>query len=59
MLDYEGVSDVHFFCIGGKNIMLDCGMHMGFSDDRRFPDFTYIAQGDYHCHIDGPLDVLR
>lgn len=29
--------------IGGKNIMLDCGMHMGFSDDRRFPDFTYIT----------------
>ena len=29
--------------IGGKNIMLDCGMHMGFSDDRRFPDFSYIT----------------
>ncbi|XP_069097174.1 integrator complex subunit 11 [Pleurodeles waltl] len=28
--------------IGGKNIMLDCGMHMGFNDDRRFPDFSYI-----------------
>lgn len=28
--------------IGGRNIMLDCGMHMGFNDDRRFPDFTYI-----------------
>jgi len=49
--------------IGGKNIMLDCGMHMGFSDDRRFPDFTYIAQDepltDYldcviisHFHLD-------
>jgi len=43
--------------------MLDCGMHMGFSDDRRFPDFTYIAQDepltDYldcviisHFHLD-------
>jgi integrator complex subunit 11 len=30
---------------GGKNIMLDCGMHMGFSDDRRFPDFSYITTG--------------
>ncbi|XP_063292382.1 integrator complex subunit 11 [Pelobates fuscus] len=30
--------------IRGKNIMLDCGMHMGFNDDRRFPDFTYITQ---------------
>lgn len=32
--------------IGGKNIMLDCGMHMGYSDDRRFPDFTYITQDE-------------
>ena len=31
--------------IGGKNIMLDCGMHMGFNDDRRFPDFNYINDG--------------
>ncbi|XP_061424044.1 integrator complex subunit 11 [Lethenteron reissneri] len=30
--------------IRGKNIMLDCGMHMGFNDDRRFPDFSYITQ---------------
>nr|XP_031529308.1 integrator complex subunit 11 isoform X6 [Vicugna pacos]XP_031529310.1 integrator complex subunit 11 isoform X6 [Vicugna pacos]XP_031529311.1 integrator complex subunit 11 isoform X6 [Vicugna pacos] len=30
--------------IGGKNVMLDCGMHMGFSDDRRFPDFSYITR---------------
>jgi len=29
--------------IGGKNIMLDCGMHMGFNDDRRFPDFSYVT----------------
>uniref|UniRef100_UPI00358E4B50 integrator complex subunit 11 isoform X1 n=1 Tax=Myxine glutinosa TaxID=7769 RepID=UPI00358E4B50 len=30
--------------IGGRNIMLDCGMHMGYNDDRRFPDFSYITQ---------------
>ncbi|PIO39150.1 hypothetical protein AB205_0023700 [Aquarana catesbeiana] len=30
--------------IGGKNVMLDCGMHMGYNDDRRFPDFSYITQ---------------
>uniref|UniRef100_A0A8C2DV12 Integrator complex subunit 11 n=1 Tax=Cyprinus carpio TaxID=7962 RepID=A0A8C2DV12_CYPCA len=30
--------------IGGKNIMLDCGMHMGYNDDRRFPDFSYVTQ---------------
>eukprot|EP00794_Sanderia_malayensis_P015390 gene15390-16969_t len=39
--------------IGGKNIMLDCGMHMGFSDSRKFPDFTYLAKtGPYTQCID-------
>ncbi|KAI1707173.1 beta-Casp domain-containing protein [Ditylenchus destructor] len=45
--------DVGRSCIliymGGKRIMLDCGMHMGFSDEKRFPDFSYISGG-------GPLD---
>lgn len=39
--------DVGRSCIlltmGGKNIMLDCGMHMGYNDDRRFPDFSFIT----------------
>ena len=46
--------------IGGKNIMFDCGMHMGFQvtaalaalperaarlqDARRFPDFSFISK---------------
>uniref|UniRef100_A0A6B2KZ25 Integrator complex subunit 11 n=1 Tax=Arcella intermedia TaxID=1963864 RepID=A0A6B2KZ25_9EUKA len=30
--------------IGGKNIMFDCGMHAGYSDERRFPDFSYISR---------------
>lgn len=30
--------------IGGKNIMFDCGMHMGFTDHRRFPNFSYISK---------------
>lgn len=30
--------------INGKNIMLDCGMHMGFQDDRKFPDFSYVTR---------------
>ncbi|CAL2031369.1 hypothetical protein CAEBREN_05882 [Caenorhabditis brenneri] len=49
--------------IGGKNVMVDCGMHMGYQDDRRFPDFSYIGGGgrltDYldcviisHFHLD-------
>lgn len=33
--------------------MLDCGMHMGFSDHRRFPDFTYISRsGGFDQMID-------
>ena len=26
--------------------MLDCGMHMGYNDDRRFPDFTFVSGDD-------------
>ena len=39
--------DVGRSCIlvsmNGKNIMLDCGMHMGYTDARKFPDFSYIV----------------
>ncbi|XP_047738906.1 integrator complex subunit 11 [Hyalella azteca] len=38
--------------IGDKHIMLDCGMHMGFNDERRFPDFSYIAEGNLTEHLD-------
>ncbi|XP_076804258.1 integrator complex subunit 11-like [Clavelina lepadiformis] len=40
--------------LGGKNIMLDCGMHMGFHDERRFPYFNYITGGNGRLteHID-------
>ncbi|KAJ1982729.1 hypothetical protein H4R34_001604 [Dimargaris verticillata] len=39
--------------LGGRNIMFDCGMHMGFNDERRFPDFTYIAKdGQYTDTLD-------
>ena len=30
--------------LGGKNVMFDCGMHMGYQDERRFPDFAYISK---------------
>jgi integrator complex subunit 11 len=23
--------------------MFDCGMHMGYNDERRFPDFTALS----------------
>lgn len=29
--------------IGGRRIMFDCGMHMGYHDARRFPDLSLIA----------------
>ncbi|KAJ2084012.1 Integrator complex subunit 11 [Coemansia sp. RSA 988] len=32
--------------LGGKTIMFDCGMHMGYNDERRFPDFNYITTSD-------------
>lgn len=33
--------------------MLDCGMHMGFNDERRFPDFSYITrEGSLTDHLD-------
>ncbi|RZR85987.1 hypothetical protein BHM03_00013077 [Ensete ventricosum] len=34
--------------MGGKRIMFDCGMHMGYLDNRRFPDFSLISKtGDF------------
>ncbi|XP_039127819.1 LOW QUALITY PROTEIN: cleavage and polyadenylation specificity factor subunit 3-II [Dioscorea cayenensis subsp. rotundata] len=49
--------------VGGKSIMFDCGMHMGYLDHRRYPDFSLISQsGDFssviscivitHFHLD-------
>ncbi|XP_073143747.1 cleavage and polyadenylation specificity factor subunit 3-II isoform X1 [Henckelia pumila] len=49
--------------INGKQIMFDCGMHMGYLDHRRYPDFSLISEsGDYngslaciiitHFHLD-------
>ncbi|KAJ8500626.1 hypothetical protein OPV22_011178 [Ensete ventricosum] len=49
--------------MGGKRIMFDCGMHMGYLDNRRFPDFSLISKtGDFdsaltcvvitHFHLD-------
>ncbi|CAM8962010.1 unnamed protein product [Rhodiola kirilowii] len=48
--------------INGKKIMFDCGMHMGYLDRRRYPDFSRISKaGDYssiaciiitHFHLD-------
>lgn len=33
--------------------MFDCGMHMGYNDERRFPDFTALsASGQFDRVID-------
>jgi integrator complex subunit 11 len=29
--------------LGDKRIMFDCGMHIGYKDSRRFPDFTKLT----------------
>ncbi|KAJ2720251.1 Integrator complex subunit 11 [Coemansia sp. Benny D115] len=39
--------------LNNKTIMFDCGMHMGYNDERRFPDFNYISTGsDFTSRID-------
>jgi integrator complex subunit 11 len=39
--------------LNGKTIMFDCGMHMGYNDARRFPDFSYISKtGQFTQQID-------
>lgn len=49
--------DVGRYCLllsmGRKNIMLDCGMQMGYNNERRFPDFSYIVpEGSITNQID-------
>lgn len=41
--------------INGKNIMLDCGMHMGYHDHKRYPDFTYLSSSG---NFDKVLDCI-
>ncbi|CAN1305957.1 Cleavage and polyadenylation specificity factor subunit 3-II [Linum perenne] len=39
--------------INGKRIMFDCGMHMGYDDHRRYPDFSLISEsGDFDAALD-------
>ncbi|KAH0464482.1 hypothetical protein IEQ34_007268 [Dendrobium chrysotoxum] len=38
--------------IGGRRIMFDCGMHMGYLDNRRYPDFSRISEsGDFNAAL--------
>lgn len=39
--------------INNKTIMLDCGMHMGYSDMRKFPDFNSLSKtGNFNMAVD-------
>ncbi|XP_055329377.1 integrator complex subunit 11-like [Paramacrobiotus metropolitanus] len=41
--------------IGGRHIMLDCGMHMSAGDQKKFPDFEYITSKE---KLDDYLDCV-
>ena len=41
--------------LGGKTIMFDCGMHLGYSDQRKFPNFSLISKGN---KFDTVLDAV-
>ncbi|XP_075584806.1 integrator complex subunit 11 [Dermatophagoides farinae] len=41
--------------IGSQRVMLDCGMHMGYNDQRRFPDFSYVSNEE---SLDSYLDCV-
>lgn len=41
--------------IGGRTVMFDCGMHMGYSDARKFPDFSFLGRAG---SIDGVVDCI-
>lgn len=42
--------------LGDKTVMFDCGMHMGYPDARKFPDFGSIGRG--RGSYDGIVDCV-
>ena len=36
--------------IKNYKIMLDCGVHMGYNDERKFPNFAYLLNKKPHTH---------
>ena len=50
ILTLGGGQDVGRSCIvvtlGERVVMLDCGMHMGYHDGRKFPDVKQVSGGD-------------
>ncbi|KAJ3350961.1 Integrator complex subunit 11 [Allomyces javanicus] len=39
----------------GRTVMLDCGMHMGYTDERQFPDFKHLTRA---LRIDDAVDAV-
>ena len=37
--------------VGNFSIMFDCGMHMGYNDERRFPNFSGISLAAIDCVV--------
>jgi len=43
-----------------KTIMLDCGLHIGYSDMRRYPDFSLICpKGESKRKTQAPIKIGR
>ena len=51
-----GGQDIGRSCVavtlGGRMVLFDCGMHMGYTDRRRFPDFAQLGGDDLTSLID-------
>ena len=57
---HHDATDVGRSCVlvtlGGRTVMFDCGMHMGFNDERRFPDFSLVTSAAAGSSLDAHLD---
>ena len=43
--------------LGGRRVMFDCGMHMGYRDHRRFPDWKQLGTRPGEPASSSPLRV--
>ena len=61
ILTLGGGQDVGRSCVvvalGGRQIMLDCGMHMGYEDKRKFPELTVLGSGAFLSLVRGLSDA--
>ncbi|KAH7649766.1 CPSF metallobeta-lactamase [Cryptosporidium bovis] len=44
--------------IGSKVVMFDCGMHMGYKDERKYPDFSLISAQLNPTIINSIIDLV-